>query len=333
MALVLLAATAFAAAVSLAYAEELQELLRRLAPAAPRPPPGETELRPVPASGASGGETLSMLDSLVKDLGHSDPARRQRALERLPHYPPGELSRRLVPLLDGPVDEHRDRVADLLLRCGGEEVLEPLHRYFLDRDELVAGRSAPAAEPEAPTRGRRRRRGARIRAFPSERSRGRRQPPEGPAPVVCLEGRRRARKGPGPEDTAFPPDVLHPQPEVRARALSDLLDAGHPHAYELACRVLGADPSPLVRGASAAALGRAPEERGGLEALCAATNDAEVGVRWNACYALGQLGNTGAKRALRFAENDADGSVRLVARKALEQLGLDPPLGDLAGSQ
>jgi HEAT repeat protein len=89
------------------------------------------------------------------------------------------------------------------------------------------------------------------------------------------------------------------------------------------------DPDTLVRGVAAAALGRVSEELGGLEALEKATHDPEPSVRWNACFALGKMGNPGAKRGLRFAENDPDGSVRLAARKALEALGLDPPMPTL----
>lgn len=338
MAHVILASIFFSAAVVLAYAEELRELLGTLAPtAAPRP-----ALALAPA----GPEIpVSMLDSLVRDVTGPDPARRERAFQLLPNFPPGELTRSLVGVLDGPVNDLRDRVADLLLRHGGESVLEPLHRYFRDRDasledfedlealdlfqevdefeDLEAGFDEPVQVHRFPTE--------RARSAPVEpRSLG-----QGPGVVLPLRPRRNAgpprirhgeTRGPEMGDLAFPAEVLSPDPELRAKALADLPASGHPHGYELLCRVLACDPDTLVRGVAAAALGRLPEEHGGMRSLCEATRDPEPSVRWNACFALGKMGNPRAKTALRFAENDPDGSVRLAARKALEALGLDPPM-------
>lgn len=312
MGLVLLASILFTAACALAYADELGELTRRLQPAAAAA--GPAPVRSLPTAAAP---PLSMLDSLVRDLTSPDPTRQARALERLPAYPPGELSRRLVPMLAGPVDPHRDRVADLLLRCGGEEVLEPLHRYFLGRDAAVERHQARERELLA---------SVQVRPFPAGRAQA--TPPRGGggAPGVVLPLRRRDRRGPELGDMAFPPEVLSPDPELRARALADLLESGHPHGHELLCRVIVSDPDALVRAVAAAALGRAAEQPGGLETLEKATRDPDASVRWNACFALGKLGNRAAKRVLRFAENDGDGSVRLAARQALEALGLDPPM-------
>lgn len=319
MAHVLLASVFFLSAIILAYADELRELLLLLRAPVADPSP---VLALAPASPPI---PVSMLDSLIRDLTGSDPARRERAFELLPNFPPRELTRSLVGLLDGPVTDFRDRVADLLLRHGGESVLEPLHRYFRDRDATLEDFEAQEAALATPVQ---------LHRFPSERIKpvqtGPRQPLEGPGVIVPFQPRgakRGARvRGPVLGDLAFPAEVLSPDPELRAKALADLSVSDHPHAYELLCRVLACDPDTLVRGVAAAALGRLSEDQGGLRALSEATRDPEPSVRWNACFALGKLGNPRAKTALRFAENDSDGSVRVAARKALEALGLDPPM-------
>jgi HEAT repeat protein len=312
---IILAAIFFTAACALAYADELRAVAGSLVPASA--PLGAHPVRVVAAP-----PPRSMLDSLVRDLEAPDPKRVSRALERLPQYPPGELSRHLVPLLDGPVTETRDRVADLLLRHGGEDVLEPLHRYFLERE----AEESEDLLPPLP---------ASVSAFPTAQAQGRLGTPGVPAKVIPLHRGRRPRaefaaedpeRGPQVGDVTFPPEVLSPEPELRAKALSDLAGSGHPHARELLCRVATSDPEGLVRGVAAAALGRLPNHADSQASLGRATQDSDPAVRWNACYALGKLGSRQAKRALRFAENDSDGSVRLAARKALEALGLDPPM-------
>lgn len=311
MGLVLLATLCGISAFAVAYFDELMSLVR-VGPAgdlAAPPPPRE-------APRADGSPT-SMLASLVKDLVSADPRRRTRALERLPQFPPRELTGALVPLLAGPPDETRDRIADLLLRHGGEDVLDPLHRYFLGREE--AFEMAASQDPTQP-----------VRLEP--RPDAARKAPEGPGRLIPFDLHRRARtrRKPQPEVAgapAFPPEVLSPEPALRARAMADLPESGHPQAGELLAAVLRGDPDPLVRAAAAAALGRAPAGDEGLDVLAeAAQDDLDGSVRWNACYALGKRGDRRAKGALRRAENDPDGSVRLAARKALETLGLDPPL-------
>lgn len=316
--LIAFATTLFFLACALAYAEELGGLTRSFvgAGAAGEAAPPGPRLLPTPAA----EPPSRMLESLVRDLEGPDPRRWDRALEHLANYPPGELSRALIPLLDGPADARRDQIADLLLRHGGEDVLEPLHRYFLGREGSLESAAGPTEAPP-PTRGRSRetataerrgnviflkRRGSTL----SARDLGK------PAP---------ARKSLA-EEQAFPLPVLSLDPALRARAIADLPGTGHPQAYDLLSKVVRGDPDPLVRAAAAAALGGAAGAPSALAALATATRDRDPSVRWNACYALGKLGTKDAKVPLRRAENDVDGSVRLAARKALESLGLDPPV-------
>ncbi len=323
---IFLASILFFAACVLAYAEELKELATWA-----RKPTAPQSLAPVSAAPAP----QSMLSSLLKDLDSPDPKRRNRAFEALPQYRSGELTRSLIPMLDGPINDTRDRIADLLLRNGGEDVLEPLHRYFLERDTVE--------EPVQVS--------AELKQFPVERARSRKaRAPHGgtaetssaPAKPGVLVSLHRPAMAPAPHanrpvpvvgtrglltgDVAFPPEVLSPEEDIRARAMADLPQTGHPHTYDLLCRVAMSDPSATVRGVAAVALGKQGEQEGGLRALATATRDKDPTVRWNACFALGKMGNPEAKRALRFAENDPDGSVRLAARNALEVLGLDPPM-------
>ena len=330
---IILASIFFSAACALAYADELRAVADSLRPTPAAKPAPVTSMRVVASA-----PPASLLESLVRDLEAPDPRRRARALERLPQYPPGELSRHLVPMLAGPVSDTRDRVADLLLRHGGEDVLEPLHRYFLEREAeddlppVPASVSAFPAAQAAESRGSAGFDGPPAKVIPLHRDRRVRRQAAAAAAVEAARESAPVLEGRGPKvgDVAFPPEVLSPEPEIRAKALSDLSNSGHPHALELLCRVVASDPESLVRGVAAAALGRLADHEDSQAALARATKDPEAAVRWNACYALGKLGSPRAKRALRFAENDADGSVRLAARKSLEALGLDPPMSAVA---
>ncbi len=339
MGIFLVALSLVLAGALLAYGEELAALARDRGE-----PAGVLVPALVDASGTvpnlEAGNPTHLLDSLVKDLESPDARRRDRALASLPNYPPRVLARRLVPRLEGPATEAKDRIADLLLRHGGEEVLEPLHRYFLGR---VAGLEAEAEDPVAPLVGGRRKavareagsRSGRLIRFPEPGEARARAARSESAPVPSGESGGavvRLHREPirpdalAPGAVPFDAGVLDPEPALRAKAMAALPGSGHPHGFELLSRSLRGDPEPMVRAASAVALadlGPACQE---ISALCEATRDADVSVRWNACYALGRLGRGEAKVALRRAENDADGSVRLAARKALEALGLDPPL-------
>lgn len=316
MDLTLIATLLLLAACVLAYGDELQELFLGIRPFAHSNPSSPS------AKAQASASPRSMLQSLARDLEGVDPARWRRALEHLPNYPPQELSRVLVPLLEGPPTELRDQIADVLLRHGGEDVLEPLHRYFLGRQESY---EAHLEQQDAEVLM------GQVQAFPQSRAVAY-KPRFGP-PGPQAEGRvlpfRSRRRGPKLGDMSFPPEVLSTDPETRAQALIQLPRQGHPQAYELLCRVVTSDPEALVRGAAISGLAHLPAEDRGLEVLSRATQDSDASVRWNACYALGRLGSPKAKRALRFAENDPDGSVRLAARRALESLGLDPPMAQV----
>lgn len=320
-----LAVSLLSFACALAYWDELRTLTGRTRAPSPTPArPPAPALKAVPVAGPA-----SMLETLARDLESPDPRKVSRALDGLANYPPGELSRHLIPLLDGPVDDTRDRIADLLLRHGGEDVLEPLHRYFLGRDESFEGRAAADARPRVRT-------GPATVTSLTERLATRLGPPEDlqplpskPADVIFLDpagGRPRVVPGLAAGTVPFDAGVLELEPELRARAMADLPATGHPHAADLLTKVVRADPEAMVRAAAAAALADLPPVPGQREALEGAARDPDGSVRWNACYALGRLGDRRAKACLRRAENDADGAVRLAARKALEALGLDPPM-------
>ena len=101
------------AACILAYGDELQELVIGFRPKT-KPQPSSKDAPKVLQSKTP----LSMLPALSRDLQSSDPARWERALSHIPNYPPQDISKALVPLLDGPSTDLRDRIADLLLRHG-----------------------------------------------------------------------------------------------------------------------------------------------------------------------------------------------------------------------
>ena len=102
-------------------------------------------------------------------------------------------------------------------------------------------------------------------------------------------------------------------------ALNQIVAIGAP-AVDPLIAALRNDSDPVVRWASAEALGRIGDGRALDPLIAALASDSHADVRWHAADSLGTLGDIRAIPALTAAKNDKDSWVRDFAKKSLEML-------------
>ena len=212
---------------------------------------------------------------------------------------PRMVAVRLVTLLEDPSNDVRRTAALSLGKIGHAVAVPALAQTLSDPDPLVREYSAWAL--------------GQIGEEVNDEAAGRlAEALDDPRPAVTKAAARALGNiGPRPPVLAFLKEALAAGEPGRRRAVVEaLMQLEVPGAYPDLVKAL-TDPAPVVRQGALAALGELADRRALVEFRRRLLHDADAGVRAEAAYRIGKLGEAGDVAALeRAVQNDAAPIVR-----------------------